>query len=202
MHAVNTGDTAWLLTSSALVLFMTPGLALFYGGMVRAKNVLSTLMYSFICMGRRHDPVGAARLHARVRARHRRRDRRARLRRHAQRLRHGQRAWRPPFRHAVFVAYQCMFAIIAPALITGAFAERMKFSAWMALHRGVDAARLLADGALGVGRRLAAAARRHRLRRRDRHPPDLGGRGARVRARDRQAHRATVPRTTTRTTCR
>src|SRR5262245_49619820 len=44
---VDTGDTAWLLVSTALVLFMTPGLALFYGGMVRRKNVLATLMHSF-----------------------------------------------------------------------------------------------------------------------------------------------------------
>ena len=51
MPAVNSGDTAWMLASSALVLFMTPGLALFYGGMGRSKNVLSTIMYSVICMG-------------------------------------------------------------------------------------------------------------------------------------------------------
>src|SRR3954467_8581104 len=44
---IDTGDTAWLLVSTALVLFMTPGLALFYGGMVRRKNVLATLMHSF-----------------------------------------------------------------------------------------------------------------------------------------------------------
>ncbi|MDR0264072.1 MAG: ammonia channel protein, partial [Sphingobacterium sp.] len=46
----DTGDTAWLLTSSALVLIMTPGLAFFYGGMVSKKNVISTMMQSFICM--------------------------------------------------------------------------------------------------------------------------------------------------------
>ena len=48
---LNTGDTAWVLASSALVLFMTPGLALFYGGMVRAKNVLAMLMQNFFAMG-------------------------------------------------------------------------------------------------------------------------------------------------------
>jgi len=48
---VDKGDTAWMLISSALVLFMTPGLAFFYGGMVRKKNVLGTLMQSFIAMG-------------------------------------------------------------------------------------------------------------------------------------------------------
>src|SRR5262245_51259883 len=48
---LNSGDTAWMLMASALVLLMTPGLALFYGGMVRRKNVLSTMMYSFFTMG-------------------------------------------------------------------------------------------------------------------------------------------------------
>ncbi|MDP6605179.1 MAG: hypothetical protein QF664_02815, partial [Dehalococcoidia bacterium] len=48
---MDTGDTAWLLTSSALVLFMTPGLALFYGGMVRSKNLLAMLMKNFVAMG-------------------------------------------------------------------------------------------------------------------------------------------------------
>src|SRR3972149_3404471 len=48
---VDTGDTAWLLISSALVMLMTPGLALFYGGMVRTKNVLGTIMQSFIALG-------------------------------------------------------------------------------------------------------------------------------------------------------
>src|SRR5512138_3208976 len=48
---LNTGDTAWILVSSALVLLMIPGLALFYGGMVRQKNVLSTMMHSFVAMG-------------------------------------------------------------------------------------------------------------------------------------------------------
>src|SRR4249919_2936528 len=48
---VNAGDTAWVLASAALVLFMTPGLALFYGGMVRAKNVLAMLMQNFFAMG-------------------------------------------------------------------------------------------------------------------------------------------------------
>ena len=48
---VNTGDTAWMLISAALVMLMTPGLALFYGGMVRRKNVLSTIMMSFALLG-------------------------------------------------------------------------------------------------------------------------------------------------------
>ena len=48
---MDTGSIAWMLTASVLVLFMTPGLAFFYGGLVRGRNVVSTLMYSFIAMG-------------------------------------------------------------------------------------------------------------------------------------------------------
>ncbi|MBM2829150.1 MAG: ammonium transporter, partial [Actinobacteria bacterium] len=48
---MNNGDTAWLLVSAALVMLMTPGLALFYGGMVRQKNILATVMQSFIVLG-------------------------------------------------------------------------------------------------------------------------------------------------------
>ena len=48
---INSGDTAWLLASAALVMLMTPGLALFYGGMVRRKNVLNTMMMSFVMLG-------------------------------------------------------------------------------------------------------------------------------------------------------
>ena len=48
---MDTGDTAWVLVSSALVLIMTPGLALFYGGMARRKNAVSTIMYSFMTIG-------------------------------------------------------------------------------------------------------------------------------------------------------
>ena len=51
MTAINSGDTAWLLVSTALVMLMTPGLALFYGGMVQSKNVLSTFMHSFFALG-------------------------------------------------------------------------------------------------------------------------------------------------------
>lgn len=50
VNTVNPGDTAWLLASSALVMFMTPGLAFFYGGLVRAKNVVGTMMQSFIAL--------------------------------------------------------------------------------------------------------------------------------------------------------
>ena len=48
---VNAGDTAWVLAAAALVMFMTPGLAFFYGGMVRARNVLTMLVQNFFCLG-------------------------------------------------------------------------------------------------------------------------------------------------------
>ena len=51
MPDINTGDTAWVLVSAALVMFMTPGLAFFYGGMVRAKNILAMLMQNFFALG-------------------------------------------------------------------------------------------------------------------------------------------------------
>jgi Amt family ammonium transporter len=129
---IDKGDTAWMLTSSALVLLMTaPGLALFYGGMVRSKNALGTLMQSFILMaiisiqwilwgyslafgpdkggiigglewfGLRG--VGAEPFDA----------------------------YAKTIPHQAFMLFQMMFAIITPALITGAFAERKKFSAFL-----------------------------------------------------------------------
>ncbi|MEO8844479.1 MAG: ammonium transporter [Kofleriaceae bacterium] len=121
-------DTTWLLVSTALVMLMTPGLALFYGGMVQSKNVLSTFMHSFFAMGlvsvqfavigyslafgHSHggviggfDYVGLAGI-----------------------TEHSAHGTVPQL---AFVAYQCMFAVITPALISGAFAERMKFSAFI-----------------------------------------------------------------------
>ncbi|MGH7801972.1 MAG: ammonium transporter [Thermodesulfobacteriota bacterium] len=129
---VDTGDTAWMLTSSALVLMMTiPGLFLFYGGLVRAKNTLGTVMQSFIIVGLISiqwalwgyslafgpDKGGII----------------------------GSLAWfglkgvgldpNPDYAatipHQAFMIYQLMFAIITPALITGAFAERAKFSTFI-----------------------------------------------------------------------
>jgi Amt family ammonium transporter len=125
------GDNAWMLTSAALVLMMTgPGLALFYGGLVRRKNVLSTMMHSFILMAvvtmlwavvgysiafAEGTPffgdlrylflrgVGAA-----------------------PNVDYG-----PTIPQSTYMVYQLMFAIITPALISGAFAERMKFSAML-----------------------------------------------------------------------
>ena len=129
--AQSAGDNAWMLISSALVLMMTgPGLALFYGGLVRRKNVLSTMMQSFILMavvtviwalvgyslvfggpspvlGDLHyaflNNVGSA----------------------------PNPDYAPTIPQQTFMVYQLMFAIITPALICGAFAERMKFSAML-----------------------------------------------------------------------
>jgi Amt family ammonium transporter len=129
----DTGDTAWVLASAALVLFMTPGLAMFYGGMVRAKNVLGTLMHSVFAMGLISvlwvligytlafgpdiggligglDFIGFSGVGKGVHP-------------------DGLGATIP---HSAFALFQMMFAIITPALITGAFAERMKFSGYVA----------------------------------------------------------------------
>jgi len=129
MPEIDAGDTAWLLTSTALVMFMTPGLALFYGGLVRAKNVLGTIMQSFAALGvvsvlwvligytlsfghsiggviggldfMGFRGVGQA----------------------------PSAAYATSTPHIAFATYQMMFAVITPALITGAVAERMRFSA-------------------------------------------------------------------------
>jgi Amt family ammonium transporter len=127
---IDSGDTAWMLASAALVMFMTPGLAFFYGGLVRAKNVLATVMQSFIALalvsivwavigytlafgpdkggiigglkylGLAHTGATAV-------------------------------SFAPTIPSSVFMVFQMMFAVITPALITGAFAERMKFSGWL-----------------------------------------------------------------------
>ena len=128
---VDSGDTAWILACSALVLLMTPGLAFFYGGLVRRKNSTATIMYSFMSIGLvgvvwvlwgytlafGPDVGGII----------------------------GNLEWfglrgvsatepseyAPTIPHQAFMIFQAMFAIITPALITGAFAERMKFSAYV-----------------------------------------------------------------------
>ncbi len=127
---ISSGDTAWMLVATALVMLMTPGLGLFYGGMVRSKNVLGTMMHSFMCLGLVSvlwvlfgyslafgpdlggfigslDWAGLAGVG----------------------MDPGPYSDKIP--HLVFCAFQLMFAIITPALITGAFAERMKFSAFV-----------------------------------------------------------------------
>jgi Amt family ammonium transporter len=129
---VDKGDNAWMLTSSALVLMMTiPGLFLFYGGLVRSKNVLGTIMHSFILVGvvtiqwvlwgysvAFGPDIGGL---------------------------FGSLAWvglngvgvepnadyAATVPHMTFMVFQMMFAIITPALITGAFAERAKFSTFL-----------------------------------------------------------------------
>src|SRR5258706_3436254 len=129
--AQSAGDNAWMLVSSALVLMMTgPGLALFYSGLVRRKNVLGTMMHSFILMavvtivwalvgyslafGEGSPFVGGTQFA----------------------LLNGVGGDPNPdyagtIPHQTFMVYQLMFAIITPALISGAFAERMKFSAML-----------------------------------------------------------------------
>jgi Amt family ammonium transporter len=130
---LSAGDTSWVLAASALVLFMTPGLAFFYGGFVRSKNVLGTIMQSFIVMGLvgvlwvvigytlafgpdagdwgiigNLDHFGLKDVGA---------------------LGNSQAG--PGIPAEAFMIFQCMFAIITPALITGAFAERAKFGPFL-----------------------------------------------------------------------
>src|SRR5688572_24730668 len=137
---MNAGDTAWLLMSAALVMLMTPGLALFYGGMVQGKNVLSTFMHSFfalcivtvqfvlvgysLCFGTSWngiigslDFVGLDGVGTEAAGT-------------------ANAAASATVPHLAFMAYQCMFAVIAPALISGAYAERLKFSAYVLFTLG------------------------------------------------------------------
>ena len=128
---ISAGDTAWVLTSAALVLLMTPGLALFYGGMVRSKAVLNMMMMSFgalalvsvlwvlygyslafgddLGLGLLGDPRQFAGLSGLL----------------------GPEAVVGTIPHMSFVAFQSVFAIITVALISGAIADRAKFGAWM-----------------------------------------------------------------------
>src|SRR5256885_8989859 len=123
---MNQGDTAWMLTSTALVLLMTPALAFFYGGLVRSKNALNTMMMSFIALGF----VGVAWAIAGYSL-----------------------AFAPgnaiigdlsrvllrgvglepngTIPHLLFMCYQGTFCIITAALISGAIVERMRFSAYL-----------------------------------------------------------------------
>jgi len=127
---VDPGDTAFVLLSAALVMLMTPGLAMFYGGMVRRKNVLGTLMHSFVAIALvsvqwilfGYSLSFGPDIHGII----------------------GSLDWiglrgvgidpNPDYAstipHMAFMIYQAMFAVITPALIAGAFAERMKFSAF------------------------------------------------------------------------
>ena len=174
MAQLNAGDTAWLLMATALVMVMLPGLALFYGGLVRRKNVLSTIMHSFFglalvsvvwvligfSLAFGPDVAGLGLIGG------------LELRRvHERRARAQARPTRPTIPFVLFASFQLMFAAITPALITGAFAERKRFGAFVALHDPLVDLRLLAARALGLGaRRLAALAGRARLRGRHRRP--------------------------------
>ena len=131
METINAGDTAWVLVSSALVLMMVPALAFFYGGMVRRKNILSTLNLSFIIMGLLSlqwvlfgyslafggdiagligglDFLGLRGVGAEPNP-----------------------DYAATIPHLAFAGFQMMFAIITPALITGAFVERVRFKAFL-----------------------------------------------------------------------
>ena len=132
---MNSGDTAWLLISAGLVMLMTPALALFYGGMVQGKNVLSTFMHSFFALGlvtvqfavigyslcfgpSWHGVIGGLDYLGLSGV--------------------GDQAFDAshPFPMLAHFAYQCMFAVISPALISGAYAERLKFSAYVLFTLG------------------------------------------------------------------
>jgi Amt family ammonium transporter len=129
--AINAGDTAFMMIAAALVMFMTPGLALFYGGLVRSKNVLSTVVQSFFSLG----VIGLMWV----------------LFGYSIAFAPGvggviggldwvflkgvglepSASYATTVPHIVFCAFQLMFASITPALITGAFAERIKFSGFL-----------------------------------------------------------------------
>ena len=128
----DTGDTAWMLVATALVLLMTPGLAYFYGGMVRKKNVISTMLQSLVCMGLITvlwiifgfslafgediggiigNPSTFFMMKGML----------------------GNQAWplAPTIPLVLFAMFQLKFAVITPALITGAFAERIRFNSYL-----------------------------------------------------------------------
>ena len=131
MENINAGDTAWLLASAALVMLMTPALGFFYGGLVRRKNVLATIMHSFfiLCLisvqwvlwgyslafGPDHGGLigGLDWLSLRGVGQTPNPD------------------YAPTVPHLGFMVFQMMFAVITPALITGAFAERKRFKAFV-----------------------------------------------------------------------
>ncbi len=130
--SIDPGDTAWMLTASALVLLMTPGLSFFYGGMVRRKNVLSTMLQSYVAMGvvsllwvtvgfslAFGDSVGGIIGDPRT------------FLFLAGVGGGSSEALSPTIPLALFALFQLKFAIITPALVTGSFAERVRFSAYI-----------------------------------------------------------------------
>ncbi|WP_192821413.1 ammonium transporter [Rufibacter sp. LB8] len=130
-YDLNQADTAWMLTAAALVLIMTPGLAFFYGGMVNRKNVISTMLQSFICMAlvavvwvvfgfslAFGDSIGGVIGDPSTFF----------MMRNV--LDGAPWALAPTIPLALFAMFQLKFAIITPALITGAFAERIRFTSY------------------------------------------------------------------------
>jgi Amt family ammonium transporter len=129
MH-INAGDTAWMLTSTALVLFMMPGLALFYGGLVGAKNVIATMVQSFVAIGvisllwvivgytlvfgRNHWGIIGGLEHFMLIG-----------------VNGKPNSYAPTIPALVYMAFQMKFAVITPALIAGAFCERMRFRGYL-----------------------------------------------------------------------
>ncbi len=128
---MNSGDTAWVLVSAALVFLMTPAVALFYGGMVRSKNVLSTMMQSMFILGMvsvefiliGYTLVFGADVNGLIGDLSK-----LGLEGVGYKILDGG-----TIPELAFVAFQCMFAALTPALITGAFAERMRFKAFALL---------------------------------------------------------------------
>jgi Amt family ammonium transporter len=127
---INTGDTAWVLSATALVFFMMPGLALFYGGLVGAKNAIATMVQSFaaiavisvlwvvvgyaLTFGADHGGVIGGLAHSML-----------------QGVGGAPNAYAPTVPALVYMAFQMKFAVITPALIAGAFTERMSFRGYL-----------------------------------------------------------------------
>ena len=131
-EGINTGDVAWMLTATALVLIMTPGLALFYGGMVNSKNVISTMLQSFVCMGvisilwifvgfslAFGDSIGGYIGNPMTFLMFKG-------------VLDGK-PWSlaPTIPLVLFAFFQLKFAVITPALITGSISERIKFTSYV-----------------------------------------------------------------------
>ena len=180
---LNGADTAWMLISTALVLLMTPALAFFYGGLVRSKNALNTMMMSFISLGF-VGVLWAVVGYSLAFTAGQQLDRRHLARCSCAASGSSRRA---PSRTCLFMAYQGTFCIITAALISGAIVERMRFSAYVVFICAVGARRLQPGRALGVGRRLAGRHGRARLRRRHRRARERRRRRAGRRDRRRQA---------------
>ena len=129
-NTISAGDTAWLLASAALVMLMTPALGFFYGGLVRRKNVLATIMHSFfiLCLisvqwvlwgytlafGPDHGGIIGGLDWLALKG-----------------VGQDPGPYAPTVPHEAYMVFQMMFAVITPALITGAFAERKRFKAFV-----------------------------------------------------------------------